>query len=256
MADCCCSGSCTGHIPLEKVIAECDRLFNQEKKQELGEHLRFWRRRASEMGDKKSELSLLSEMMGHYRMVRDEAKALAAVRDGTALISELGISDTVSAGTILINAATAMQSFGYAEESSVYYKQAESCYLKNLPPQDIRFAALYNNMASSYIDQGNFEQAENFYLQAAEILKKSGHLMDLAVTFINLAQLYDGFDPQNSKIEVFIDQARGCFENDAVPRDGYYAHTCRKCASAFGYFGRLADEKELQERAENFYAGH
>ena len=256
MADCCSSGKCTGHIPLEKVLAECDNLFNQEKKHELGEHLRFWRRRASEMGDKKNELSLLSEMMGHYRMVRDEAKALASVKDGVALISELGISDTVSAGTILINAATALQSFGYAEEAAVYYKQAESCYLKNLPPQDIRFAALYNNMASSCIDQGNFEQAENFYLQAAEILRTANQLMDLAVTFINLAQLYDGLDPEDSKIETYLDQALACFENNAVPHDGYYAHTCRKCASAFGYFGRFADEKELQDKAEKFYAGH
>ena len=256
MADCCSSGKCTGHIPLEKVLWECDNLFNQEKKHELGEHLRFWRRRASEMGDKKNELSLLSEMMGHYRMVRDEAKALAAVRDGVALISELGISDTISAGTILINAATAMQSFGYAEESAVYYKQAENCYLKNLPPQDIRFAALYNNMASSCIDQGNFEQAEKFYLQAAKILRSENQQMDLAVTFINLAQLYDGLDPEDSKIETFLDQALACFENNAVSRDGYYAHTCRKCASAFGYFGRFADEKELIKRADEFYAGH
>ena len=255
MADCCSSGTCTGHIPLEKVIAECDRLFNQEKKKELGEHLRFWRRRAAEMGDKKNELSLLSEMMGHYRMVRDEARAVAAVRDGAALISELGISDTVSAGTILINAATAMQSFGYAQESAVYYKQAENCYIKNLPPQDIRFAALYNNMASSFIDQGSFEQAEKYYLQAAEILKTAGQLMDLAVTFINLAQLYDGINPEDGKIEAYLDQARDCFDKKSVPHDGYYAHTCRKCASAFGYFGRFADEKELQERADKFYEG-
>jgi hypothetical protein len=80
--------------------------------------------------------------------------------------------------------------------------------------------------------------------------------MDLAVTFINLAQLYDGLDPEDSKIETFLNQALACFENNAVSRDGYYAHTCRKCASAFGYFGRFADEKELIKRAEEFYAGH
>lgn len=80
--------------------------------------------------------------------------------------------------------------------------------------------------------------------------------MDLAVTFINLAQLYDGLAPEDSNIETCLDKARSCFENDAVPRDGYYAHTCRKCASAFGYFGRFADEKELHKRADIFYAGH
>ena len=111
-------------------------------------------------------------------------------------------------------------------------------------------------MASSCIDQGNFEQAEKFYLQAAEILRTANQLMDLSVTFINLAQLYDGLDPEDSKIETYLDQALACFENNAVPHDGYYVHTCRKCASAFGYFGRFADEKELQDKAEKFYAGH
>lgn len=256
MADCCSSGTCSGHIPLEKIIAECDDLFNQEKKEALGEHLRFWRRRAAEMGDKKGELSLLSEMMGHYRMMRDEARAISAVRDGSALIEELKIPDTASAGTIFINAATALQSFGHSENAMICYRKAESCYLKNLSAADPRFAALYNNMASACIDSGDFEQAEKYYFQAAEILKTTGGSMDLAVTYVNLAQLYDALDPEDDRIGENLDLAFSCFDDTGVSRDGYYAHTCRKCAPAFGFFGRFMDEAELNKRADDFYAGH
>lgn len=42
-------------IPLRDVIAECDRLFNQEKTEELGEHLRKWRAKAHEIGDREGE---------------------------------------------------------------------------------------------------------------------------------------------------------------------------------------------------------
>ena len=256
MADCCSSGTCTGHIPLEKIIAECDRLFNLERKEALGEHLRFWRRRAVELGDKKGELSLLSEMMGHYRMVRDKARGLAAVRDGFALIETLGIADTVSAGTIFINGATALQSFGDSNEALRFYQKAEQCYQKNLQPRDEHFAPLYNNMASSCIDAGLFEQAEKYYLQAAEILQRSHNLMDLAVTYVNLAQLRDALSPEDEQIEKYLDLAMACFEDKTLSHDGYYAHTCRKCASAFGYFGRFMDEEFLQKKADDFYAGN
>lgn len=255
MADCCSNGKCTGHIPLEKIIEECDRLFNLEKKDELGDHLRFWRRRAVEMGDKKGELSLLSEMMGHYRMERDESRGIAAVRDGLALIDELQLSESAGAGIIYINAGTALQSFGYSDRALSCYKKAENCCRRNLKTGDERFAALFNNMASAYIDSGAFERAEQYYFQAAEILKSTRNLPDLAVTYVNLAQLYDALDPEDVKIEQYLDLAFACFDDESVPRDGYYAHTCRKCASAFGYFGRFMDEAELQKRAGDFYAG-
>lgn len=256
MADCCSSGKCTGHIPIENIIRECDRLFHQENKQALGEHLRFWRRRAAEMGDKKGELTMLSEMMGHYRMNREEARGIVAVRDGFALIEELGIENTVSAGTIYINGATALQSFGLPGEALKYYRTSQKCYENNLSPRDPLFAALYNNMASACIDLQAFEEAEKYYLLAADILKSAQQQMDLATTFVNLAQLYDALDPEDVRIEQNLDLAFECFENSAIPRDGYYAHTCRKCAPAFGYFGRFIDEAALQKRAEDFYAGH
>jgi len=257
MADCCSCGNHGEHthIPLADVIKECDRLFNQEKTEELGEYLRFWRRRAAEAGDKKSELSLLSELMGHYRMNGDLERGLPAVREGFALIDELGIGDTAGAGTIYLNGATALQAFGLDGDARKFYQTAERCYRKNLPADDPRFAGLFNNMATSYLDSGDFSGAENCYLKALEILERTGNLMDSAVTCVNLAQLFDARDPEDPKIEEYLDRAMAFFDSPEAVRDGYYAHTCRKCASAFGYFGRFMDEQELNARADRFYAG-
>ena len=50
-------------IPLAEVIDGCDRLFNSNQPQKLGEHLRYWREQAAEYGDKESELSILNELI-------------------------------------------------------------------------------------------------------------------------------------------------------------------------------------------------
>ena len=241
-------------IPLESVIAECDRLFAGEKTFELGEHLRKWRQKAAELGDKRSELTLLNELMGHYRMLGDRERGLAAVRDGFRLIGEVGIGGSVSAGTILLNGATALKSFGFVKEALQHYAEAFRCYGAHLAPDDPRFAGLLNNMAAAYADNGEIRHAEAYYKKALTILKDKSQLMDRAVTEINLAQLHHRQDPGDPRITECLDRAFACFESPEAEFNAYYAHTCRKCAGAFGDFGQHDRERELNERADALYA--
>lgn len=242
-------------IPLQDVIAECDRLFNSEKTAELGEHLRKWRAEAQRIGDMQGELSMLSELMGHYRMADDKERGIPAIRDVFALLDKLGIGGTVSAGTILLNGATALKAFGETEEALTHYAEAFRCYGAHLAPDDLRFAGLLNNMAAAYADNGEIRHAEAYYNKALDVLKIHKNLMDAAVTHINLAQLYHRSDPADPRIGEALDRAMACFDDPDVTYDGYYAHTCRKCASAFGFFGRPGDEDELNSRADALYAG-
>ncbi|MBE6368241.1 MAG: tetratricopeptide repeat protein [Lentisphaerae bacterium] len=248
--------NCSGQpIPLAEVIARCDELFNANDPAALGEHLRFWRQKAQAWGDKSGELSILSEMMGHYRMTGNETLALQAIKDGLQLLRELNIANSVSCGTILINAATALQAFGYFKEALTHYAEAFRCYNSHLDPNDWRFAGLLNNMAAAHAANGDFQHAQAFYRQALEVLTACGNLMDKAVTFVNLAQLYDQQDSSDERINQMLDQAMQCFQDPAAAHDGYFAHTCSKCASAFGLFGRLEDERLLKKYAGDFYAG-
>ena len=243
-------------IPVGEIIAKCDAFFNSEQMGPLGDHLRHWLARAREIGDEQGELTMLSELMGHYRMTGDRERGLEAVREGFELMKKIGEEGTVSAGTILLNGATALQAFGETEKALNCYAEAFRCYGAHLDPSDGRFAGLFNNMAAAYAARGDLKSAETHYLKALDVLKACGDLMDAAVTYVNLAQLYAGADPADPMVEVSLDCAMDCFDSPDAVRDGYYAHTCRKCASAFGAFGRPETEKDLDSRADSYYAGH
>ena len=243
-------------IPMQEIIEESDRLFNEERSFELGEHLCKWLMEARRIGDREGELSILSELMGHYRMQGDRKRGLQAVRDGFTLLGKLGIAGSVSAGTILLNGATALQAFGEIDESLIYYKEAFRCYGAHLDPNDWRFAGLLNNMAAAYAAKHDVKYAEAYYRKALDVLKACGNLMDAAVTHVNLAQMYAVEDRDDPRIAAELDLAAGCFDDPAAVHDGYYAHTCRKCASAFGPLGRPEFEDELNRRADEYYAGH
>ena len=246
----------TGKIPLRSVLNECDRLFNSGNSAAVGELLRHWRARARENGDRASELSLLNELMGHYRMANDAARGIAAVKDGFALIRQLGISDTVNAGTILINGATALHSFGSVDAAMEAFSEAYRCYRSSLAPSDRRFAGLFNNMAAVYAEKNDFDHAETYYCQALDILSDANDLMDYAVTCVNLAQLYRRRNPDDPAIAAMLDAATLAFDHPDAVRDAYYAHTCGKCAAAFGNMGRTHYADELKKRMDAIYAGN
>ena len=50
-----------------------------------------------------------------------------------------------------------------------------------------------------------------------------------------------------------LDCARKILFSEKIAHDGYYAFTCEKCASAFGYFGDGETERELLRRAKEIY---
>lgn len=240
-------------VPLAEVIAECDCYFNANQPEALGEHLRYWLERARELNDRSSELSLQNELMGHYRMQRDEVRALQAVKAGVELLYQLHADHTVSGGTILINAATVLQSFDHIAEALKLYTDALDWYTTLLPPGDRRLAGLFNNMASAFENNGELRRAEELYLQALEILQQHNELMDAAVTYVNLARLYARSSLSDPSVNTALDCAMYCFDSPTAVRNGYYAHTCGKCAPVFAQLERSKDAEELLARAENIY---
>lgn len=241
-------------VPLQRILAEYDSMANSGHIEDAETLLTHWRETAKEAGDSRNELSLLSELMGFYRMLGKREKGLAAVEDGLALMSKLGIADGISCGTILINAATTLQSFGETARSIGYYQEASRCYARHLAPDDWRFAGLLNNMASAYLETGDAPQAEAYYRKALSILETNGNHVDAAVTWVNLAQLYDQSNPEDDRIRECLDKAMEYFRSPDTPHDGYFAHSCLKCTSAFGYFGLFREELELKQMAGDVYA--
>lgn len=231
------------------MIRQLDQLIHAGRAVKAQHFLEKKRAEAAEMGDWRAELSILSEMMGQYRFGGKDAEALAAVRDGLALLRAHRLGSTVSGATVLLNAATTLKSLGRAEESLPIFRHVGRVYADNLDPADYRFAGLYNNMAQSCAELGDFAGAERHYRLALDVLGRAGGQdNDQAVTWCSLAELYDRQDPLDERVGQCMERAWEHLNAPGLAHDGYHALTIRKCLPCFDYFGYFLYVKELRER--------
>ena len=243
-------------LPVPELIRELDRLYDSGRESEAGVFLETWREKAREMGDWRGELSLLSELMGHYRRDKNRGKGLQSVEDGLKLIREHRLGHTISGATVMLNAATTLKCFGKAEESVPVFEHVCRVYADNLDPGDYRFAGLYNNMALSYADVGAYGEAELCYKRAMKIIAGCQNPEnELAVTLCNLAELFERIDPEDPRIGESMERAWEYLNAPQLPKDGYHAFTISKCFPSFDHFGYFIWAKALKERAEKIYAG-
>ena len=267
MEPCCCFDSslytglpdaepCRQSIDVPAAIAELDGLYNSGREAEAGAYLERRRDEARAMGDWRGELSMLSELLGHHRRDGDRDKGIAAVNDALDLIRIHRMGNTVSGATVLLNAATTMKCFGRAKESLPIFQHVSRVYSNNLDPTDYRFAGLYNNMALSYEDAEDYDRAEQCFRMALRVIARCPRPdNEMAVTWCNLAELYDRQDPEDPRCSECMEKAWEHLNAPDLPWDGYHAFTISKCAPSFDHFGYFLYSIALKERAERIYAG-
>ncbi len=264
---CCCFDSslytgipdaepCRQSIDVPAAIRELDNLYNTGREAEAGAYLERRREEARAIGDWRGELSMLSELLGHYRRDGNREKGVAAVNDSLDLLRIHRMGSTVSGATVLVNAGTTLKCFGRAKESLPLFEHAARVYANNLDPTDYRFGGLYNNMALSYEDVGDYAKAEQSFQTALRVISRCPNPdNELAVTWCNLAELYDRQDPEDPRVNDCMEKAWEHLNNPSLPRNGYHAFTISKCAPSFDHFGFFLYAMELRERAEQIYAG-
>lgn len=244
-------------IPIRHVIDKLDRTLARG---DYGEGIRlldYWIGEARALGDLDGELSVESEMMGLSRRVNDRERGLAAVSRGLELLDRVGLSDTVSGATVLLNAATTKKHFGDPSGAIPLYRRAETVYLSRLSPDDERLGGLYNNFASSLAEVGEREKAEEYYHRALDLMRSLGGAgrTGVAVTSVNLADFYNGGDEpdRDEKINAMLECAWEALEAPDCPRDGEYAFVASKCAPAFSYYGWFFAASELEKRMKEIH---
>lgn len=241
-------------IPVPELVRTLDEILERGDLGAALSHLEHWLGEARRLGDWRGELSLQSELIGLHRRTGDEAAAMRAVREGLSLVDAHGLRGTVSGATVMLNAATTLKACGKAKESLPIFNAVCRVYSENLDPGDYRFAGLYNNMALSYVDTGDFSAAEADFLRAMDVLRICPNPEnELAVTCCNLAELYGRENPEDGRIGTMLERAWDFLNAPGLPRDGYHAFTISKCAPAFGRFGYFIYESELRKRAEEIY---
>ncbi len=244
----------TDKIPVMEIIKELDELYSRERNADGSALLRRWTKKAEEIGDWSGELSMLSELMGHHRRTGNRLEALSACERGLSIIKEQGIENSVSAATVMLNAATTYKAFGGAKKALPIFSHVCRVYSDALSPEDYRFAGLYNNMALAYADVCDYENAEDCYNRALHVLRSCKNSEnEQAVTYCNLCELYDKINPEDERIAAFAEKAYSILSSDTLAHDGYHAFTISKCAPTLDKLGFFLWAAELNKRAKEIY---
>lgn len=244
-------------IPMRRVMERLDDYLNRDDYASAERHLRYWLAEAEAGSDLAGKLTILNEEIGLYRKLGMEAEGLHAIRDALALADSLDMKNTVSYGTTLINAATGYKAFGRAEAALPLYQQAKVIYETLLEPDDGRLGGLYNNMALTVAALGNYREAALLYNKAIDIMAKQEHgEAEMAISYLNLADLTAaecGMEDGESRIVSYLTEAEKLLDTESLPRDGYYAFVCEKCAPTFGHYGFFLTEQRLLRQAREIY---
>lgn len=249
------AGRCAATLDVPEIVRGLDALYEHGRESEAESYLEGWLEKARSCGDWRAELTVTSELLGQYRRSANRSRGLAAVNGALELIRAHRMGMTVSGATVMLNAATTLKCFGLAADSIPIFEHVCRVYSDNLDPADYRFAGLFNNMALSYSDTGDYESAERCFTAAMRITEKCEYPQnELAVTLCNMAEMYDRQDHEDARIEDCLERAWEYLSDPALPHDGYHAFTISKCAPCFDYFGFFVYAGILKERAAKIYA--
>ena len=99
-------------IPQQRIIEKMDEYMSRRDYAGAERHLLYWLAEAQLGGDKRGELLIRNELVGHYRKVGNREKALESGDEALRLLDELDFGGTISSGTTYTNVATACNAFG------------------------------------------------------------------------------------------------------------------------------------------------
>ena len=243
----------------KRILEKLDTYFAKNDYDGAERHLKYWLDEAKASGDERSELLLCNELIGLSRKTAKQEQTFFYTELALDTLKRLDMESSISAATTYINVATAYKAFGKAVASLPYFERALKIYAADLDKNDARFGGLYNNMALTYVDLGEFEKAYASFNSAIEVMAsvERGEL-EQAITHLNIASALEvekGLVDADEEIQERLAIASKLLDKYADDNDGYYAFVCEKCASVFGYYGHFMYENSLMERAKRIYEG-
>lgn len=244
-------------IPVRRIIDKLDAYLSQNDYDAAERLLRHWLAEAEACNDKRGKLTVLNEQIGLYRKTGKESECLGAIESALSLADSMEMNESVTYGTTLVNAATGYKAFGKAAEALPLYRKAQALYESLLEEHDEKLGGLYNNMALALTERGEYCEAETLFEKAIAVMERQENgALEVAITHLNIADLIaaeKGLEAGDKDIEMHLLEAENLLNTEELPRNGYYAFVCEKCAPVFGYYGHFLTAQELNKRARDIY---
>lgn len=247
----------TESVPMQRVVEKLDEYCDRKDFAGARRHLDYWLAEAQHLGDKRGEFSMRNEMMGFYRKQGEQDKAIENAQAALALMEGTGLAQTSSGGTCYVNTGTVYDQFGMPEEAMTYFRKAQAVYEALPHPEHAKLGGLYNNMALALMDTGHYAEANDYYKKAYDMMAQveRGEL-EQAITLLNMSDclaLELGVEAAQETIDGYVARAKELLDTESLPRNGYYAFVCEKCAPGFYCYGATEAGAEIEERANAIY---
>lgn len=231
---------------IEKIMEEIDVLYSQQKVEEVEALLLEKIAELKNTNQIYPALSLMNELLGIYREKGDSEKGQQCCQDVLYLFEKHQLKRDENFGTTLLNVATAQRSFGNYEKAKEYYNECMEIYRDRIPPNDYRYASLYNNLNLLCCETGDFDQAIDHLEKSLAILAHhKGVEVQIATANTSLAQIYSGLE--NLELaEKHIKVALDLFSNF---EDYHYSGALATAANIAYLKGRYEDAASLYQNA-------
>lgn len=234
---------------VEEVFKTLDALFADNKIEQVEPYLKQCLEEAKETDNYGVYIAVANEMIGFYRSISQHRKAFDAAEDVLMLMEELQLDNTEHFATTLLNTATAYRAGGLLKEAYAYYQRALQIYKAVLPPEDYRFAGLYNNMSILLEQMGEKEKALECLQCALEMVKQfPDGQMEQATTLTNMGLLY--FQLQHPvEARRCLEEAKALFETKGEQTDAHYSAALAGIGEAHYRMGEYEQALACYERA-------
>lgn len=218
---------------IDKFYETLDSYFASQALDQVDPFLTSSLAQAKEEEDYAAYISICNEMIGFYRSVSAFEKAYVAAEDVLLLMEELNLENTLHFATTLLNVATAYRAAGDYATAIRYYRQALQIYDSTLPPEDYRYAGIYNNMSILLEKMEENAEAITYAQKALSIIEKlEGGEMETATTLTNLALLYFKTG-QPDHARQLLEKALVLFEQSGEHTDAHYSGALAGVAEAW-----------------------
>ena len=244
-------------VPQGRIIDKMNEYMSKNDYVGAERHLLYWLNEAILGKDRRGELMIRNELVGHFRKTGNRDGAYENAKAALSLLEQLGFEGDRSAGVTYINIATAYNAFGDNEKSLEIFQKAQEAFEQMATPESDLVGGLYNNMALTLSSLGRYSEALSYYEKALSFMEKvkNGEL-ERAITYLNMADTFVasiGREAAENKVYELLDKAYELLNTDSVPKNGYYAFVCEKCAPSFSYYGYFTAAEEFTRKAKEIY---
>ncbi len=246
-------------VPQQRILEKLDHFMGRQDFEGAMRLLLFWMDEAKRGHDLRGQLMLCNELVGFFRKTSQKEKAFHYADQALSLLEEMDFGTSISAGTTCVNAATAYSAFGEPGRAIDLFRRAQVIYESSTHTPPHLLGGLYNNMALTCHELGQYDEAFRLYDKAMEMMGRVPNgVLEQAITLLNRADTVaanSGLEKGEQQIFSLLDQAYELLQDSSVPHNAYYAFVCEKCAPCFSYYGYFAAAEELQLEANRIYEG-